>query len=178
MFGTGHDFKGCKISPMQLVILLILRERPMYGYEVLKELRDRFDGVWTPQTGSIYPALKRMAEHGLVTSEQRDGTDYYSISGEGTEWLLEKLHHTPRDIRMITRYLQILDRATADIGQFEDVEPIPGRFSEVFEDDSSDISRRAKKLRLARERIAQHLANIDKELEELEEEQSNGGKIK
>jgi DNA-binding PadR family transcriptional regulator len=162
---------------MKTVILLLLRERPMYGYEVLKELRERFEGVWSPQTGSIYPALKRMAEHGLVSSEQRDGTDYYSLTEEGNKWVLEKLSHSPRDIRLLTRYLDFLGRAAAGVAHAEDGEHVHGRFAEVFEDDSSDSARRAKKLREARERIAQHLADIDRELKELEEgEKHNGGK--
>jgi DNA-binding PadR family transcriptional regulator len=76
---------------MQLVILILLRDRPMYGYEVLKELRDRFEGVGTPKTGSIYPSLKRLEEHGLISSEKRDGTDYYHISDKGTAWVIGEL---------------------------------------------------------------------------------------
>jgi len=177
MFGKGHDFKGCRISPMQLIILLLLMERPMYGYEVLKGLRDYFEGVWTPQTGSVYPALKRMVEHGLLSSEQRDGTDYYSITEEGRKWAQEMLSHSPRDIRLLTRYLEILDRAAASVKHADDDETVPGRFSVAFEGDNWDISRRTRRLRAARERIAQHLADIDKELKELEESE-NGGKSK
>lgn len=176
MFGKGHDYKGCRISPMQLTILILLRNRPMYGYEVLKELRDRFEGVWNPQTGSIYPALKRLEEHGLVASEKREGTDYYHISDEGRAWIVERLTHSPKDIRLLTRYLEILDRAAADLNLIGEGEQRPGHFSEMFEEDSCDQSRRAKKLREARERIAQHLANIDRELGEFDQENKNGGK--
>jgi DNA-binding PadR family transcriptional regulator len=167
MFGTGHDYKGCKISPMQTVILLLLLDRPMYGYEVLKELRDRFEGAWTPQTGSIYPSIKRMVEHGLVSSEQREGTDYYSITEEGRKWVLEMLHHSPRDIRLLIRFLQIMDRAAADV-HAEGAERPLGPFSEAFEGENPDVSRRTRRLRAARQKIAEHLAYIDKELAELE----------
>jgi DNA-binding PadR family transcriptional regulator len=161
---------------MQLTILILLRDRPMYGYEVLKELRDRFEGVWTPQTGSIYPALKKLEEHGLVISEKREGTDYYCISDEGRNWVMERLTHSPKDIRLLTRYLELLDRAAADLHIVGEGGSQPGHFSEMFEEDSCDQTRRAKKLREARDRIAQHLANIDRELEELDKENKKGGK--
>jgi DNA-binding PadR family transcriptional regulator len=169
MFGKGHDYKGKKISPMQLTILIILRDRSMYGYEVLKEMRDRFEGVWSPQTGSIYPALKRLAEHGLLISQEKDGTDYYSISPEGKEWVIEKLRHSPRDIRLLTRYLEVIGQAAAEYNPTDEKERRPGRFSEAFDDDDSDETRRVKKLMAAREHIAKHLTDIDKELAELDQ---------
>jgi len=176
MFGKRRDYKGSKISPMQLVILLLLTERPMYGYEVLRAARDHFDGIWTPQTGSIYPALKRLAESGLVRSEQREGTDYYALTDEGVEWVKEVLRHSPRDIRLLSKYLELLGR-TANRLHIESEER-PGRFSEAFEkEEDLDRAERARKLRCAREHIAQHLAEIDRELSETDtEDTSKGGR--
>jgi DNA-binding PadR family transcriptional regulator len=174
MFGKRRDYKGCKISPMQMVMLMILTERPMYGYEVLKELRDRFEGVWTPQTGSIYPALKRLAESGLVRSEQMEGTDYYALTDEGVEWVQEILRHAPRDVKLLSKYLELLGQ-TASRLRIEGEES-PGRFSEEFEKDGApDQAERARKLRRAREHIAMHLAEIDRELGEIESQNEKDG---
>jgi DNA-binding PadR family transcriptional regulator len=146
----------------------------MYGYEVLKELRDHFEGLWVPKTGSIYPSLKRLEEHGLIISEKREGTDYYAISDEGKQWVVDELSHAPRDIRMFTRYLEIIGRAADKVPH--DL-AVPSHFSEVFEGDPDDGGvRRAAKLRAARDRIAQHLADIDQELQELDSQQNKGGK--
>jgi DNA-binding PadR family transcriptional regulator len=174
MFGKRRDYKGSKISPMQMVILMILTERPMYGYEVLKELRDRFEGVWIPQTGSIYPALKRLAESGLVRSEQREGTDYYALTDEGVEWVQEILRHAPRDVKLLSKYLELLGQ-TAGRLRIEGEES-PGRFSEEFEKDGApDQAERERKLRRARDHIAMHLAEIDRELKEIESQNENDG---
>ncbi len=172
MFGGRRDYKGCKISPMQLAIMLVLTERPMYGYEVLKALRDRFEGVWTPQTGSIYPALKRLAESGLASSEQRDGTDYYSLTDEGVEWVRETLRHAPRDIRLMSRYFDLLGQTA--IRLHVEGEGSPGKFSEMFEKEDADRAEHLRKLKRARELIAQHLAEIDRELSELNSEEQGG----
>ena len=50
-------------------MLVLLENKPLYGYELLKVLRDRFEGVWTPQTGTVYPALKRLEELLAKTAE-------------------------------------------------------------------------------------------------------------
>lgn len=167
MLGKGFEFKGKRVSPLQITILILLRPRPLYGYEVLKALREHFDGVWVPQTGSIYPALKKLEASGLVSSEERDGTDYYSMTEEGNELVVEVLAHSPRDLRLMTRYFDLLGRAAEDLnGEVNRV----SMFQRIFEsgDECEDADSRARRLRKARERIAEHLAMIDRELNDVE----------
>mgnify|MGYP000849925028 CR=1 FL=1 len=167
MFGRGHEFRGKRVSPLQITMLIFLREGPRYGYEVLKVLKEHFDGVWVPQTGSIYPALKKLEASGLVSSEERDGTDYYSITKEGNELVVEVLAHSPRDLRLMTRYFDLLGRAAEDLNS--EVSQI-SMFQKVFEsgDEDEDADRKARRLRRARDRIAEHLAMIERELNEIE----------
>jgi DNA-binding PadR family transcriptional regulator len=57
-----------KVGAVSLWLLLLLSEKPMYGYEIIRELEKRFAGYWKPKTGTIYPALERLEENKLVTS--------------------------------------------------------------------------------------------------------------
>src|SRR5665647_1309912 len=91
MIGRHYAYKGNRISPPQFLMLVILRKSPMYGYEVLKVLREEFQGFWEPQTGAIYPALKRLEEQKLILSDVKDGKEYYSLTAEGKEWMVENL---------------------------------------------------------------------------------------
>ncbi|MGH2356791.1 MAG: PadR family transcriptional regulator [Candidatus Limnocylindria bacterium] len=34
---------------------LLLRDRPMHGYEVIQHLETRTQGRWRPSAGSVYP---------------------------------------------------------------------------------------------------------------------------
>ena len=74
---------------MQLLILVQLLDGPKYGYEILSNLRKDFEGVWDPQTGTIYPALKSMNHKGLVSKHEKQDHTYYTLSDEGQELLLE-----------------------------------------------------------------------------------------
>jgi DNA-binding PadR family transcriptional regulator len=59
---------------IQFLVLRLLYERPMHGYQLIGELESR--GFVVPgrfKTGSIYTILKRMEHRGLLSSEEGRG---------------------------------------------------------------------------------------------------------
>ena len=66
-------------------LLVVLAERPMHGYELITELEARSSGRWRPSPGSIYPALTRMEEQGLLTAEELNGKKVFSLADRGRE---------------------------------------------------------------------------------------------
>ena len=81
----------------RLVILGLLRERPLYGYEI-KSLIEEQMGDWTNIAfGSIYFALGKLAEEGFiekVATEQegsRPSRSIYQIRPEGSEEFMRLL---------------------------------------------------------------------------------------
>jgi DNA-binding PadR family transcriptional regulator len=41
----------------------------MHGYEIISELSDRTEGLWTPSAGSIYPTLQLLEDEGLISAQ-------------------------------------------------------------------------------------------------------------
>lgn len=78
------------------VLLLALLERgPMYGYQIVKEVKARTDGVLELKEGSLYPALHRLEQQGLIEGfwqPRADGADrrYYRLTARGAEAAQEK----------------------------------------------------------------------------------------
>lgn len=66
-------------------LLVVLAERPMHGYELITELEARSSGRWRPSPGSIYPALTRMVEQGLLAAEVVDEKKVFSLTAQGRE---------------------------------------------------------------------------------------------
>jgi DNA-binding PadR family transcriptional regulator len=66
-------------------LLVVLAERPMHGYELITELEARSSGRWRPSPGSIYPALTRLEEQGLLTAEELDEKKVFSLTARGRE---------------------------------------------------------------------------------------------
>src|ERR671933_3079688 len=87
---------GMKVGAVSLWLLILLSERPMYGYEIIKELEKRFAGYWKPKTGTIYPALEKLEQTELVTSqvEFRDGEPdrkHYALTEKGQSELAQSM---------------------------------------------------------------------------------------
>ena len=72
---------------LKYMILELLRERPMHGYEVMRALEETSHGAYTASPGSVYPALQSLEDDGLVRSEEKDGRKVYTITDEGLEFL-------------------------------------------------------------------------------------------
>jgi PadR family transcriptional regulator PadR len=49
-----------------LLLLGLLANREMYGYELLAELRSRSEAVIDLPEGTVYPALRRLEREGLI----------------------------------------------------------------------------------------------------------------
>ena len=82
--------RGMKVGTVSLWLLLLLSERPMYGYEMIKELEKRFSGFWRPKTGTIYPSLEKLEQDGFVTSrvefnDKLPGRKHYALTDSGKE---------------------------------------------------------------------------------------------
>lgn len=54
---------------LDLVLLGVLAAGPAHGYAVIGALRERSQGVFDLQEGTVYPALHRLEEAGLLSSD-------------------------------------------------------------------------------------------------------------
>src|SRR6059058_6104013 len=104
--------RGMKIGAVSLWLLLLLSEKPMYGYEVIRELEKRFSGYWRPKTGTIYPAFEKLEEGGLVTSriEFRDeGLDrkHYALTKKGRGELSQTMRHWTKMMEVLENYREV-----------------------------------------------------------------------
>lgn len=89
----GHDwhhkymFRGfygqAKRGDMTPIILNTLAEKPMHGYEIIRELEKKSHGFWRPSPGSVYPTLQLLEEQDLVTSNEVSGKKIYELTDLG-----------------------------------------------------------------------------------------------
>ncbi len=85
--GEGRFFNR---GDFKYLILDLLKEKSRYGYEIIKELEDRFHGFYSPSPGSVYPTLQWFEEMGYVTSASQDGKKIYTITDEGRKFLEDR----------------------------------------------------------------------------------------
>jgi DNA-binding PadR family transcriptional regulator len=72
------------------MMLKLINERPIHGYDVMKHFQEEFDGLYQPSSGAIYPILQAFEEQGYVNVEEMVGKKVYSITPKGKEFLKTK----------------------------------------------------------------------------------------
>ena len=86
----GRGGTRARKGDVRAAILALLDERPMHGYEMIKELEERTDGAWVPSAGSNYPTLQLLEEEGLITGEAIDGKRRFTLTDEGQKAVAER----------------------------------------------------------------------------------------
>ena len=77
------------------LLLCLMAQQPMYGYQIIKELEKRSQGYFKFKEGTLYPALHRLERAGLILGKWQmlpSGRQrrYYHITVKGLSTLVEK----------------------------------------------------------------------------------------
>lgn len=89
-FGRGGGGGGRVFGPgdLRLILLSLIDEKPRHGYELIKELEQKFGGSYAPSPGSVYPTLTLLEELGHVKSTATEGTKrLFEITAAGKRFL-------------------------------------------------------------------------------------------
>jgi len=90
----AHD---TPLTPLSMAILVSLGREDLHGYALMREIEERSEGQRSPGTGSLYAALQRLMDAGLIEeSRERPAADddarrrYYHITSEGRRAVAEE----------------------------------------------------------------------------------------
>ncbi|ANH93387.1 MULTISPECIES: PadR family transcriptional regulator [unclassified Streptomyces] len=75
---------------LRLYLLKLLDEAPRHGYEVIRLLEERFQGLYAPSAGTVYPRLAKLEAEGLVTHTTEGGRKVYAITDAGRAELADR----------------------------------------------------------------------------------------
>lgn len=90
----SEKFKEFRKGSTVILVLKLLQEQPMYGYQIAQEISKRSEGYFEFKQGTLYPALKEMVADGLVTDRWDEHTHegpprkYYHITEAGRKALV------------------------------------------------------------------------------------------
>ena len=161
--GRGRRRRGRRqwfeSGDMKYVILKLLQDRPMHGYEVMKAMEEQCHGWYKPSPGTVYPTLQYLEDEGLVRSEEKDGKKVYIITDEGVAFL-DKNKSTIEDI--FDRVEEMIDHLVGE--PMPDVNRAVGKLV-------GQVYRMSWKLRgddNRRKQLAEILENALKQVEALE----------
>ena len=98
--GGGRGMRTARMlasGDLQLIILLLLSEKPRHGYEIIKAVEEQSSGVYTPSPGMVYPALTYLEEMEFAAAAIAGTRKLYSITAAGSAHLQEH-QATARDV--------------------------------------------------------------------------------
>ena len=93
-----------------LLLLSLLCEGPMYGYQIIETVRTRTDGAYTLKEGALYPALHKLEATEFISSyweTQENGRErrYYSILPAGEAFLAAKKREWSQFVNMVQAFV-------------------------------------------------------------------------
>jgi len=82
--GSSELMRGTLVT----LVLSVLEARPLYGYDIARQIRSLTDGVLHLKEGSLYPALHSMERDGWLaaewlTVEHGPSRKYYRLTRKG-----------------------------------------------------------------------------------------------
>jgi DNA-binding PadR family transcriptional regulator len=75
---------------LRLYLLALLNDGPRHGYEVIQDLEHRFNGLYSPSAGTVYPRLAKLEEEGLVERTDEGRKAVYRITEAGRAEVRER----------------------------------------------------------------------------------------
>jgi len=86
--------KSLMSGSMTMLILKLLSEKDMYGYEMIDTLRQKSQNVFELKAGTLYPLLHGLEDKGLLTVYEKEFAGkvrkYYSLTKQGRGFLAKK----------------------------------------------------------------------------------------
>lgn len=79
---------------MGLMIMHLLEEKDMYGYEMINVLRSKSNNVFELKAGTLYPLLHTLENKGFLSSYEDDSSGktrkYYKLTQSGRKQVTQK----------------------------------------------------------------------------------------
>jgi len=119
-FGRGGGGGGRVFGPgdLRFVLLALIEEKPRHGYELIKELEQKFGGGYAPSAGSVYPTLTLLEELDHIRSVSSQGTKrLFEITAEGRKYLREN----EAALKSAMARMEMAARAVSDESPPEDI---------------------------------------------------------
>lgn len=96
---------------LDMLILRALRWEPTHGAGVAEWMRLVTNGALQVEEGTLYPALRRLEERGLIESEwgasdRKRKARYYQLTPAGRQWFWEEVDRWDRYVDTMNRVLR------------------------------------------------------------------------
>jgi DNA-binding PadR family transcriptional regulator len=168
---TANWMKEAQKGYIRVAALILINKKPAHGYEIMKEIKEKTSGFWTPTAGGVYPILRDLEKSGYIigewTTEKNRKLKTYKITESGRQ-ILE---------RAIVKQNEIANNMTALFGEFgrdvlnietEAHPPVPSFFSVFLDEEKKEKRANIEELEQQRKHVQEALKMTKEKLKMIE----------
>jgi DNA-binding PadR family transcriptional regulator len=156
---------------IRLALLILLSEKPFHGYEMMKEVEDRTEGIWKPTPGGVYPILQSLEKAGYIEGK------WDKKKRKRKEYVITQAGKLILD-RSLVKHNEIAESMNTLFEEYAktvlDMEPnsvalpqVPNPFLNFMQKKNSGS--RAEFLELKRERLVHMIKMLEKQLQVIDD---------
>jgi DNA-binding PadR family transcriptional regulator len=171
---TAEWMKEAQKGYIRVAVLILLNNKPSHGYEIMKEIKDKTRGFYTPTPGGVYPILRNLEKTGYIKGEwhrqKNRNIKTYRITEKGKLILRKAIIKQSEIARNINSLFQEFARDVLNIESEAVPMPVmPNPFSTFLEEETKKISS-VEELEHQRRQLKQHSRMIQEKLKSIEKE--------
>jgi DNA-binding PadR family transcriptional regulator len=132
-----------RYGELPLVLLALVEQEPLNGYELMGELERLFGPAYQPSAGSVYPALSALEAERLITPTGDEVPKRYVLTKTGDASLAERRYKLSEIERRTGAFLRPQDGIESDLGRL--VQSVKEASGHVDPDAITKVLKRADK---------------------------------
>ena len=184
----GHDqertaanwIKEASKGYIRVAILILLSKRSAHGYEIMKEIRERTQGMWMPTAGGVYPVLRNLEKEGYIegkwSTQKNRKIKVYEITEAGRAIFKRTME---RQSELANSMNALFTEFARDVLHMEPTKlpmPVmPTPFSPFLREKADQLPSSKKDLAVRRRHLKRTIEALNQELRSVEDDLKNGG---
>lgn len=93
---SEREFGEFKRGPLQMLVLFLLSQQDMYGYQIAQEIKGRSGGKFAVSETAFYVVLYRLIDKGYISKQRETGVKkarvFYHLEPTGQDFLNDLLN--------------------------------------------------------------------------------------
>ena len=154
---------------LKMAVLFVLMQKPLHGYEIMKNIDKWTLGIITPTAGGVYPTLKELESRGLIKGEwiPEERRRIYRITSKGKEVFKEAVEKHFKLASSIRRWF-FKELARLEIMDEPDLPPMMESAVKILLlKENASIRERIEALRRLRQSLQNTLMILSKMIEQI-----------
>ena len=170
---TANWMEEIQKGYIRVGVLILINKKPSHGYEIMKEIKERTKGFWTPTAGGVYPVLRSLEKSGYIigewTTKRNRQIKTYCITESGKQILSRALLKQSEIATSMNSLFQEFFRDVLNIESSDfPFSAMASPFSAFLEEESQQPEATRKELVHKRDHLKSIVSTLQAELERLE----------